>query len=56
VILTASGVAEAASPWMIAKFHDSSGSYVVGFLLLAGLTLAGAIAIAALPNPRRRPA
>ena len=56
VILTASGVAEAASPWMIAKFHDSSGSYVVGFLLLAGLTLAGAIAIAALPNPRRRAA
>jgi Na+/H+ antiporter NhaC len=56
VILTASGVAEAASPWMIAKFHDSTGSYVVGFLLLAGLTLAGAIAIAALPNPRRRAA
>jgi MFS family permease len=53
VILTASGVAEAASPWMVGKFHDSSGSYTVGFLLLAGLTLAGAAAIAALPNPRR---
>jgi MFS family permease len=53
VILTAGGVAEAASPWMIGRLRDSRGSYSLGFLLLVGITLAGALAIAALPNPRR---
>jgi sugar phosphate permease len=53
VILTATGIAEAASPWMIGRLRDVRGSYSVGFLVLVGLTLAGAVAIAALPNPRR---
>lgn len=55
VILTAGGVAEAASPWMIGRLRDSSGAYSVGFLLLIAVTLVGAAAIAALPNPRRTP-
>jgi MFS family permease len=53
VILTATGIAEAASPWMIGRLRDVRGSYSVGFLVLVGLTLTGAVAIAALPNPRR---
>ena len=52
VILTATGIAEAASPWMIGRLRDVRGSYSLGFLVLVGLTLAGAVAIAALPNPR----
>jgi MFS family permease len=54
VILTAGGVAEAASPWMIGRLRDSRGNYFLGFLLLVGITLAGALAIGTLPNPRRR--
>jgi sugar phosphate permease len=56
VILTFTGVAEAASPWMIGRLRDARGTYTAGFLLLIGLALASAAAIALLPNPRRRTA
>jgi sugar phosphate permease len=53
VILTADGVAEAVSPWLIGRLRDSTGSYSTGFLVLIGMALSGAIAIAALPRRRR---
>jgi sugar phosphate permease len=53
VILTAEGVAEAVSPWLIGRLRDSTGSYSTGFLVLIGMALSGAIAVAALPRGRR---
>jgi MFS family permease len=52
VILTADGVAEAASPYLIGKLRDSTGSYDAGFMVLIAIALAGTAAIAMLP---RRP-
>ena len=50
VILTANGVAEAASPWLVGRLRDATGSYTAGFLSLAGVGLLGAAAAAALPK------
>lgn len=50
VILTADGVAEAASPYFIGKLRDSTGSYDLGFVLLIAIALAGTAAIAMLPR------
>jgi len=55
VILTADGVAEAVSPWMVGRMRDLSGTYSSGFLVLIGMALLGAAATAALPK-RGRPA
>jgi MFS family permease len=51
VILTADGVAEAASPWLIGHMRDVMGSYSTGFLALIGMALVGALAVAFLPRP-----
>jgi MFS family permease len=53
VILTADGVAEAISPWLVGRLRDTTGSYSIGFLLLMGMALAGAAAVAALPKKPR---
>jgi sugar phosphate permease len=50
VILTADGVAEAVSPWVLGRMRDASGSYSRGFLLLMAMALLGAGATAALPK------
>jgi hypothetical protein len=50
VILTADGVAEAVSPWMVGRMRDVSGTYSHGFLMLTGMALLGAPAIATLPQ------
>ena len=50
VILTADGVAEAASPYFIGKLRDSTGSYDIGFMLLIAIALAGTAAVAMLPR------
>jgi MFS family permease len=52
VILTADGVAEAVVPMGVATIRDRTGSYEGGFLLLIGLAIAGAIAVALLPGRR----
>jgi nitrate/nitrite transporter NarK len=52
IVLTADGVAEAVVPMLVAKLRDNSGSYTLGFTLLVGFALAGAVAIALLPNRR----
>jgi len=53
VILTAGGVAEAVSPWLIGRLRDSTGSYVDGCLFLIGLAMVGAVAALLLPVDRR---
>jgi len=50
VILTANGVAEAVSPWLVGRLRDTTGSYAEGFLVLMGVGLLGAAAAAALPK------
>lgn len=50
VVLTADGVAEAVSPMLIGYLRDVTGSYQMGFMLLIGIALAGAAAIAFLPR------
>lgn len=54
VILTANGVAEAASPWLVGHLRDENGSYEVGFAALIGMALLGAAAAAALPKRKQR--
>lgn len=53
VILTANGVAEAASPWLVGRLRDATGTYSAGFLVLVGMGLLGAAAAAALPKGRK---
>ena len=50
VILTADGVAEATSPWIVAHLRDATGTYSGGLLLLIGMALIGAAGVAALPR------
>jgi sugar phosphate permease len=51
VILTADGIAEATSPWLMGHLRDTTGSYLQGYLLLAGVGLIGAATVIALPKP-----
>lgn len=53
VILTANGVAEAASPWLVGHLRDTTGNYTAGFLALIGMGLLGAAAAAALPTRQK---
>jgi sugar phosphate permease len=50
VILTADGVAEATSPWIVARLRDATGTYSGGLLLLIAMALIGAAGVAALPR------
>jgi sugar phosphate permease len=52
VILTADGVAEAVSPWWVSHLRDSTGTYTTGFVMLIGIALLGATAVAMLPRRR----
>ena len=53
VILTAGGVADAVSPWLMGHLRDASGSYTQSCLLLVGVALLGAIAVLGLPEGRK---
>ena len=48
VVLTADGVAEAVSPMFIGYLRDRTGSYRTGFIVLIGIAMLGAVAIASL--------
>ena len=48
VVLTADGVAEAVSPMLIGYLRDRTGSYRTGFIVLMGIAMLGAIAVASL--------
>ena len=50
VILTADGVAEAVSPWLVGHLRDATGSYTTGFGLLIAIALFGAVIAMALPK------
>jgi MFS family permease len=52
LVLAADGVAEALAPVLVGRLHDTSGSYVSGFLTLIVFAVAGALAISVLPNKR----
>jgi len=49
VILTASGIAEAAAPWFVGRLRDATGSYSV----LVGIALLGGFAVLGLPEWKR---
>lgn len=53
VILTADGVAESLSPWMVGHLRDVTGNYKSGFAVLIGMALLGAVAVAGLPKRRQ---
>jgi MFS family permease len=55
VILTANGVAEAASPWLVGHLRDATGSYSAGFMALIGMGIMGVLAAAALPKGHKSP-
>jgi sugar phosphate permease len=50
IVLTADSVAEAAVPMTVAAMRDQSGSYGIGFGLLAALAVVGAVAVSFLPR------
>ncbi len=50
IVLTADGVAEATAPMLVGYLRDQSGSYTTGFTTLIGTAIAGALAIALLPQ------
>jgi MFS family permease len=52
VILTADGVAEAVLPMLVAYLRDKTGSYRLGFTVVIGIALLGALAVALLPRKR----
>jgi len=54
VILTAGGIADAVSPWLISRLRDTTGSYSSACFVLVGFALLGALAV--LPLPRHRKA
>lgn len=56
IVITADGVAEAVVPMLVAHLRDRTGSYAAGFMVLAGLALLGAAAVALLPRAGLRPA
>jgi len=52
IMVTADGVAEALSPFLIGHLHDRAGNYHAGFVILIGMALVGAAAVALLPQRR----
>jgi sugar phosphate permease len=52
IVLTADGVAEATAPMLVGYLRDRSGSYSTGFITLVATAIAGALAIALLPQRR----
>jgi cyanate permease len=53
VIVTADGVAEATSPWLMGHLRDATGSYTEGYFVLVGLALLGAGSVLGLPRQQK---
>src|ERR1700757_5196444 len=52
VILTAGAVADSASPWLIGRLRDMTGSYFVSCVVLVAMALLGGLAVLGLPGRR----
>jgi MFS family permease len=52
VILTAGAVADAASPWLIGRLRDVTGSYSLSCVVLVAMALLGGLAVLGLPSRR----
>ena len=50
VILTADGIAEATSPWLMGHLRDATGSYTQGYFVLVVVALVGAATVLMLPT------
>jgi cyanate permease len=50
IILTADVIAESTLPMLVGATHDATGSYMLGFSLLIGIALIGAVIISFLPK------
>ncbi len=50
IVLTADGVAEALVPMLVGSIRDTTKAYTLGFAVLVGLALIGALAVALLPK------
>ena len=53
VILTAGGIAEAVSPWMMGYLRDQTGSYFASCVALVIVALFGVVAVLGLPDRRK---
>lgn len=53
VILTAGGIAEALSPWMMGYLRDTTGSYFASCIVLVIVALLGMAAVLGLPDRRK---
>src|ERR1700687_4106689 len=53
VILTAGGIAEAVSPWLIGRLRDATGNYSEGCFVLVGIALVGAAVVLGLQQRRK---
>jgi len=50
IILVADVVAESLFPMMVGAIHDATGTYMLGFIILIGIALTGAVIISFLPK------
>jgi sugar phosphate permease len=53
VVLTAGGVAEALSPWMVGYLRDRTGTYFASCIALVLIAMVGMVAVAGLPKVRK---
>jgi cyanate permease len=53
VILTAGGIAEAVSPWIMGYLRDTTGSYSMSCVALVGVALLGMLTVTGLPDRRK---
>lgn len=53
VILTAGGIAEAVSPWIMGYLRDTTGSYFASCVLLVVVAVLGMVAVLGLPGRRK---
>lgn len=53
IILVADGVAEALFPMLLGRMYDANGNYTMGFIVLIGVALTGALIVSFLPSKRQ---
>ncbi len=56
IIIMSDAVGEAATPWLVARIRENTGSYAQGFFILSVVALLGAVAIATIKYRDGKPA